>query len=311
VSIRLFSRTPTVSLAVSAPTEVDGTDLFDVTVAVSNLTTVALGGGADDSVLFAGSGLTPVVASLPVVQPGDVVERTMQMRAFTAPSTATTFTVSVTVFDDNSVPRGGAGAVDVTVLPDSSDPCGSTSLVACYAPELRFDPAELFFPMDPNDFVNNAELKWAASGREGLDPRYCEDPAANGEVLPDGTVVYVTPELIGSGALGAFEVDDDCNPIENRLYSTTEFTRPGSSTAAGGRPRAQRADGSSLDVKEGWFFWTGKVLVLLSGTFTHRSSMCSMPIGSSTGCSMVTIPSRSFSLTVFCLRIRVTGNMLW
>jgi Ca2+-binding RTX toxin-like protein len=242
VSIRLFSRTPTVSLAVSAPTEVDGTDLFDVTVAVSNLTTVALGGGADDTVLFAGSGLTPVVASLPVVQPGDVVERTVQMRAFTAPSTPTTYTISVAVYDDNSVPRGGTGTADVTGLPDSSDPCGSTSLVVCYAPELRFSNLETFFPKDPNDFVNNAELKWAADSS-------CFDPVANGQTLDDGTIVYVTPALIGSGALASYEIDNGCDPIETKAYSTTEFTRPGSPN-----PKVRPDDGrNGLPVTEGWF----------------------------------------------------------
>ncbi|MCP3854039.1 MAG: hypothetical protein GY698_04785 [Actinomycetia bacterium] len=137
--------------------------------------------------------------------------------------------------------------------PVAPDPCAGLSLAECFAPELRFHPDEAYFPMDPHVFVSGSELWWASDS-------LCADKLIAGYPTPVGlaTLRYQAFERTSS----SLKFWSDCNPIEDRPYSTDEYTRP-FSAEPGNRAerRARRVDAATpLATNEGFYLkWNGVV----------------------------------------------------
>lgn len=121
-------------------------------------------------------------------------------------------------------------------------PCGLLDPVICYAPELRFDSGERFYPMSVDNFVLNAELKWAA-----------------GSACPDELVAAdPVPERLTDQSYSAQERSNLLCRRESSFFSN-EFTRPFSAIANNGTERALRDNGADrVAEKEGFYLrWTG------------------------------------------------------
>lgn len=116
------------------------------------------------------------------------------------------------------------------------DPCPGLDLANCFAPEVRFHPAELWFPMDPSDFIRRSELRWAADSG-------CGNPTISHNPTPETLLRFATYERDGFR----------CRLDRDTLYSGADFTRPFSAQAGNGTLRPDNGQGGRLDVDEGFY----------------------------------------------------------
>ncbi len=145
-----------------------------------------------------------------------------------------------------------SGLQHLTTVPPPVDFCEGVSLAECYAPEVRFHPQEAVFPMDPNDFIEGSELRWADSGLTCLNDRV---------ILPNPTAIElaVIPTSARSKGLTTWMSRFGlpvvgCGSVSD-AYSTLDYTRPYSSEPK--NKVGERKDG--LSTNEGFYLkWVGE-----------------------------------------------------
>lgn len=134
--------------------------------------------------------------------------------------------------------------------------CGGLSVVECYAPILRFHPNETVHPMDPADFLQASELKWAAD-------RGCDDPTirARSELTAENLNNHFTFERDTF-----FSLFNSCNLLADaNLIRSSEFTKPNTAVADNGASRPFSAGSRLLPTSEGFYI---DPLVLSPGQFS-------------------------------------------
>ena len=137
------------------------------------------------------------------------------------------------------------------VLYKGAPVCAGLSLEECYAPEIRFHPAEQYYPMDPTDFVEGSELIWA-------NDQNCADTP-----IDKSPTVGQLAELIYEGYEkkgGAFfePAWDWCDPVDNDwVFRTNEYTRPYGGDSGNGERATRSDDVTPLGNGDGYFLeWT-------------------------------------------------------
>jgi len=135
-----------------------------------------------------------------------------------------------------------------SVIDDAVRTC-TTSLIECYAPEVRFHPQERYFPMDANDFVTGSALTWVHDA-DGIQRRCADDEVR---------VARPDPFKLGQGEYHAQQKEPagrftrECVHF-GRKYNTTQYTRP-FSDAPGNTEAGQRITtrtGETLEEGDGF-----------------------------------------------------------